>query len=1099
VWTPKRIVLLVFGIAAFVFSYLVYANRIGGIDGLPPLPKEYWPTKKPPVPPKPKGLSQTAQKLEEAFGKGCEEASFKRPIKIEVPARGMILSAGDFQIMPPEDGRVRLWPLSVALFGKARGEDGTPEINTIRGDEAFLTFERPIVTLQDIGRYRIIAAEIIRNIRIVNNHRTAGRDDDLSVYIINGPLFYSQKEQRVWTDDFVRLVDASSKPSPTVITGHGMVLDLITEEPTTAHARKKQQVDNITGVRTVRLLSTVDMSLYIDSGSGFLDSQKPADKKKPAPGRRARPGDKKPEPEKAHLAITTPGPFFYDLQKDFARFDVPNRGRHASLYPDQVMVTRTDAKTKKLDHLVCEHLELQFRKKDEPGKGGSRSADGPRNHPSPGTDRSNLQIETAHATGISVDLVSEAEHLEANGNDFTYDARTLLSILKGSPMKAIKEGNLLHARELRIRRFQDGRGQEATALGPGTLDLHDKSTEKTTPNADPDKITQHARWNDKLISSKDGDLDVIHLTGKASFIDDANGQELNAEDLKVWMMPREDKAAPQQGPALRGQESGKKAAEHSAEGKQPRPHHIVAQGNVTARSSEFNLRKAHRLVVWFKDAPPGAVPLAEARSGRQPVAEAPKTAPGTTPPVLVPSPSGPAAPKKPAKTAPPAGPVTIQKPGSEPRKPLNLWGRSVEAHVLRFAERSQLQELRSEGAVHVTQEPNDPKEKGVDIKGETLHLTAQAEGNLLTVTGDLARLDMQRMQIRGPVVNIDQPADKAWVDGIGSLTMESDTDLEGKKLNRTVPLTIYWNKSMYFNGTFAEFHGSIQGEQENSRLACQALQVFFDKPISLKESAREGERAKVDHLVCDKSARTEDITYEKGLPVKLQSLKAPAISADNTEGVVQAVGPGAVRLIQQGSDLVAEPEPASRSRDARSSRSGQEKKEGLKMTYVEYADRMLANKKSSVAYFYGSVRVFYKPVEDFEAARSEEIDLDRLFEKKLPEGSMFLRCEKLVARQRPAPQRPGPQEKTKAYQEMIATGRAEVFSQEIHGRAERITFDEEKDQIIFDGGETGKAILHKANKDPGRQPTKIVARKIIYERKTGKHTAYVVDSIEGDQ
>ena len=64
----------------------------------------------------------------------------------------------------------------------------------------------------------------------------------------------------------------------------------------------------------------------------------------------------------------------------------------------------------------------------------------------------------------------------------------------------------------------------------------------------------------------------------------------------------------------------------------------------------------------------------------------------------------------------------------------------------------------------------------------------------------------------------------------------------GQQLKKAVPLTVYWNKSMYFNGTFAEFHGSIQAEQENARLACQALEVFFDKPISLKERESSGKK-----------------------------------------------------------------------------------------------------------------------------------------------------------------------------------------------------------------------------------------------------------------
>ena len=420
--TPKRFVLLVLGFVGFLATYLVYANRIGGIDGLPPLPKQYYPKDNPnPEPPPKKGLSLTARRLEQAFGKGCEEASLKRPIKIEIPARGMILSAGDFRIMPMPDGRVELKPVSVALFGKAIGEDGTPEINTIRGNIAYLTFDHPIEYPQDIGRSHV-AAQIAGEVLLVNNRRSAGRDDDISVYLRNGPLFYRQQDQRIWTDDVVYLRDDSSKPRPTEIRGHGMILDLLAEAPAAARTGRprKQQVDNITGVRRVRLLSTVDMHLYVDSGSGFLSSTNQHRR------RRWRNRERRSRSRlRRSLTCTSshPGPFSYDMQKEFARFDIPSGYRqHPANLPEHVTVDRGDDKTTKYDHLICEHLELQFRKKAEGGK-ASRSAEGPRARPAAGTDHSGLEVETAHATGSLVTLTSDVEKLYATGIDFTYDAR----------------------------------------------------------------------------------------------------------------------------------------------------------------------------------------------------------------------------------------------------------------------------------------------------------------------------------------------------------------------------------------------------------------------------------------------------------------------------------------------------------------------------------------------------------------------------------------------------------------------------------------------------------------------------------------------------
>ena len=40
-WTPRRLLLLLLGLAFFGTAYGVYARFLGGIDGLPLLPEEY--------------------------------------------------------------------------------------------------------------------------------------------------------------------------------------------------------------------------------------------------------------------------------------------------------------------------------------------------------------------------------------------------------------------------------------------------------------------------------------------------------------------------------------------------------------------------------------------------------------------------------------------------------------------------------------------------------------------------------------------------------------------------------------------------------------------------------------------------------------------------------------------------------------------------------------------------------------------------------------------------------------------------------------------------------------------------------------------------
>ena len=176
---------------------------------------------------------------------------------------------------------------------------------------------------------------------------------------------------------------------------------------------------------------------------------------------------------------------------------------------------------------------------------------------------------------------------------------------------------------------------------------------------------------------------------------------------------------------------------------------------------------AGQLVVWFHDvhddelpAPgPDAKVAAKSKGDAAPAGassghEAAKTA--------APDPSAP--PPPPAGASAGAAPNPA-KADAEPSRPIDLTARSVYAWVDRGKEKNTLKRLQAEGDVHVTQAPAKPDEKGVDVKGAALDMTYHPEGNFLVVEGDLAQLLMDKIYIIGPVINIDQASNKAWVEG----------------------------------------------------------------------------------------------------------------------------------------------------------------------------------------------------------------------------------------------------------------------------------------------------------------------------------------------
>ncbi len=238
-WTPRQMALLAIGFVGYLAGYLAYGRSfLGVIDGLPALPEEYQHVAGSEPPPqlptsRPKSVEE---KLKQAFGFECPELHWR--IKLELHSRGMVLASHKSEI---REGRVYLTPVSVAMFGKDKGKGKYPEINTIRGQEAYLKFDRPVASLMEINGRKVMEAELHgradgteagnNGIEIVNNRGTPDRTDDIALYIGAGPLWFSDVKHLIWTEDTIHLRDMQCKPDPIQIWGKGMDLHLLTDSP----------------------------------------------------------------------------------------------------------------------------------------------------------------------------------------------------------------------------------------------------------------------------------------------------------------------------------------------------------------------------------------------------------------------------------------------------------------------------------------------------------------------------------------------------------------------------------------------------------------------------------------------------------------------------------------------------------------------------------------------------------------------------------------------------------------------------------------------------------------------------------------------------
>lgn len=1085
-WTPRRITLFLVYLSMGVGLYIGYAAALGQIDGLPPLPERLYPRDNeslPPLPPRP--ASRVVAKLQQAFGPDCPEAH--RQFKIELSSRNMVLAWDHFAI--ESDGRVCLTPISVAIQERDRGDGRTPEINSIRGQAAYIRFDRPVTQVADIGSRKILGGEILGNVEVVNNRRTQTRDDDVVLYVPSGPVHYSEVEKRIWTEDTIHLSDHQSKPKPTEVRGKGLEIELVADtkpgQTTPKTPKPKGRNDTVSGVKRIRLLTAVSMHIYVSEDSGFMANPDP----KPI----AKPGTQS-SGAKAHVAIKTQGSFEYAFGPvaDIATFLAPPLDPQ-SRTPADVTLTKHNESVGAVDQLVCEKLVLTLRK---PGPIAGQ----------PEKRESSFQtpvISTALATGKEVIITSDAEKLEAHGTELHFDNKTTKTVLKGAPNAwALVDGNRLECPVLEMIQppktpGPDGKKLPPTlkAIGAGHIDL--KGTVAEKPGSDKKekkdplgtKNRVRAEWKDKLVTSRDGLMDLLTFEGGARFIDEEGGQSLEAETLKLWLGDSQQVAQPRA--AILNPAAG--APPKPAGKGRPEIQKLEAVGRVIAKSRELLIHDTGRLLVTFQNptlppltVQPGLNPGGPTPSGLDPL--------GLQKPGGIPAPG--IAPLRPIAPVPgnaggPGNPAKVNN------KPIDLSARSIEAWVNRST--NQLDRVRTEGSVVVRQEPTKAGDKPIDIRGETLQLDWSPEGSILTVGGDsdqtnLAQIRMDRLFILGPEVTIDQIANRVEVTGPGAMQMDSATNLQGVNLAKTVPLEVHWSKKMLFSGKHAEFTGDIQAKQEEARLAGQSLQVTFDQSISLKEGTRRDQSPKVDQIVVDRQVRAEEAAYQSDKLVRFQRIVAVTLTMNRLEGEhignaspgtpganrepneVRAAGPGEVRLMQRGGTDPFEQKPRTVGQPTSTSSAKpvtpNPVEAPMKMTHISFLKSMYANNRSNTATFIEEVRVLHFPCEN----PNIEVDLENILDR-LPAGALFMRCDKLEALSRG--------EGKNARQDMKAKGRVWVRAREFEGRAEMVTYEDAKEQVIFHGVPGAPAILMRQVRI-GAPPEEVKGQKITYNRSTGR-------------
>ena len=823
-------------------------------------------------------------------------------------------------------------------------------------------------------------------------------------------------------------------------TARGLQLELIRME-----SPPSDEMFAISGFRSIRLRRNVIMKVDVDQATARSLS---AGNQRQASTDAAQPTKKASVP----LIITSAGPFDFDLENNIGSFR------------DQVRVENQTTPIYK-DSLECELLTLVFEPKTPAKKSPPPAFDATERFQGFQTD---LRLRRLTAEGNNVLLVSEESTATASMQEFNYDADSRVAYMaaksKNRKVQVVQGYSELDSPEIRIEHDAEGNVVSIICRGRGSLRHRNPDTRATILACD---------WAQQLKKYPDpkSKLHIIEMEPQA--IVRAPGQHvgLAADFIKLWLeqieKPTEDSpesfgnffstasvtATPPVDASTTLISSASvptEAQDSSPESKKKtrvtyEPKRLLALKNVAIVSPNVQ-GETDRLEVWIKTAAPAL----------EKVASNP----------IVASDLGP------SSRIGGGNQVAINGAEKQPKQksnsPITVISDLVRAQLILHPGKKEpeISELETHGKVDVTRKATKVGDQSVRIRGNFVRLrNPGGTSQTAHVYGRPARIERSDFQFEGNELHMDREKNLAWVKGAGVLQMMVTKSMDGKKAKEPTPLRVWWDEQMNFDGQTARFFGNVISVLQDSRMTCQEMNIVLTERISFVDDAaglgklfagKRGDDAKASavedlakangkpvkkrpeiySILCKDEVTVRSREYKNNKLLGIQHARFAQFAINEQTGETEAMGPGWITSWDRGKGKRAALAPTA---VASANQPISTEKSDWEYWRIDFVGTTKGNVKDRSATFNDRIVVVYGPVKH----PSDVIDPANLPSTGLPKNGGIMRCHKLQVTQH---------QKTEArdeYVELLADGNAKLEGQQFHGRADRIIYDESKEQYTL--------------------------------------------------
>jgi lipopolysaccharide export system protein LptA len=470
---------------------------------------------------------------------------------------------------------------------------------------------------------------------------------------------------------------------------------------------------------------------------------------------------------------------------------------------------------------------------------------------------------------------------------------------------------------------------------------------------------------------------------------------------------------------------------------------------------------------------------------------------------------------------PPPYPSTPEQGGGSVLAPVvrqqrfAIRGGTLEAKVLLVDEKTspELTDLVITGNVRLEEtQTREPNEKPLVITGDKVEvvgvgtrLPGSPAGHgeyKITVLGQPALVVGHGLTLNGTNINLDQHANRLWIDGPGNMDLPMPDRLNGQPVPVPGTMNVKWRQGMNFDGLTASFNDQVEANSPTRHVRTQNLRVTLTERVSFLDADLQNRKRDAARLSCaggvyletnetdDKQQRTYIRMQVVDLEFDLQSGELAA----GGPGWLNTVRPDDGSLLQDGRGFVPIHAPAPPPGSAIGAVVQPLPSFTLLGMHVRFEGAIAGNLNPNYQriIFNDHVRLLYAPVDDYAAM----LNPDKT--EPLAANEFMLKCDNLEVRNSIDAAK-----KTNAA-EMDARGNSVVYGvvsnareKEVRytARAMRISYNTAKDQLILEGD--GRADVHLYRQlQLGAPWDDTAVKKIIYYPKTNTLSTEGVQTLQ---